>query len=118
MMHPPVKPIPSESPQLMRRFAPKGLSLACGLLCASALSAQLLPSEQQTAARLAEQHCASCHGVNGQSATPAFPRLAGQHEAYLVKQLKDFASGARKSEAMQDKVKILDDSAIRLLASH
>lgn len=39
---------------------------------------------------IATQVCASCHGADGNSATGSFPKLAGQHEAYLVKQLKDF----------------------------
>ncbi|HTH76000.1 MAG TPA: c-type cytochrome [Trinickia sp.] len=39
---------------------------------------------------IATQVCASCHGADGNSASGSFPKLAGQHEAYLVKQLKDF----------------------------
>ncbi|GLU34391.1 cytochrome c [Trinickia caryophylli] len=34
--------------------------------------------------------CAACHGADGNSASSAFPKLAGQHQAYLVKQLNDF----------------------------
>jgi cytochrome c553 len=34
--------------------------------------------------------CAACHGETGLSANPIWPNLAGQHEAYLVKQLHDF----------------------------
>ena len=34
--------------------------------------------------------CAACHGANGISIAPMYPNLAGQKEAYLVKQLKDF----------------------------
>jgi cytochrome c553 len=34
--------------------------------------------------------CMSCHGANGHSAGGANPRLAGQHEAYIVKQLHEF----------------------------
>lgn len=34
--------------------------------------------------------CAACHGVDGNSALAMNPKLAGQHEKYLVKQLKDF----------------------------
>ena len=33
--------------------------------------------------------CAACHGADGNSAAPSFPKLAGQGEKYLVKQLKD-----------------------------
>lgn len=44
--------------------------------------------------------CAACHGVEGISAVPMYPNLAGQKEAYLAKQLKDFKSGARKDPVM------------------
>ncbi len=40
--------------------------------------------------------CALCHGEKGESAGEDFPRLAGQHEAYLAKQLHDFVAGRRE----------------------
>jgi len=39
---------------------------------------------------IAGQVCASCHGADGNSASGSFPKLAGQHPDYLVKQLNDF----------------------------
>jgi cbb3-type cytochrome c oxidase subunit III len=39
---------------------------------------------------IAAQVCASCHGADGNSAGGAYPKLAGQHPEYLVKQLMDF----------------------------
>uniref|UniRef100_E6QTS1 Putative cytochrome c4 n=1 Tax=mine drainage metagenome TaxID=410659 RepID=E6QTS1_9ZZZZ len=44
---------------------------------------------------LAEQVCAICHGVDGNSKNPVFPRLAGQQPAYLTEQLKAFRSHDR-----------------------
>jgi len=44
--------------------------------------------------------CAGCHGANGISAVPTYPNLAGQKEAYLVKQLKAFKDGSRKDPTM------------------
>ena len=41
--------------------------------------------------------CAGCHGAAGISAVPTYPNLAGQKEAYLTKQLKEFKSGARNN---------------------
>jgi cytochrome c553 len=69
-------------------------------------------------AALAEAHCATCHGSAGQSASPTFPRLAGQNERYLVKQLRDFATGTRTSSVMKDKASVLNEAAIRALALH
>lgn len=34
--------------------------------------------------------CAACHGTDGNSAIPMNPKLAGQHQGYLVKQLQEF----------------------------
>jgi cbb3-type cytochrome c oxidase subunit III len=39
---------------------------------------------------IATQVCATCHGADGNSAGGAYPKLAGQHAGYLVKQLMDF----------------------------
>jgi cbb3-type cytochrome c oxidase subunit III len=48
---------------------------------------------------IAAQVCASCHGADGNSASGAFPKLAGQHPEYLVKQLKDFKPQPGAKEA-------------------
>lgn len=40
------------------------------------------------------QVCAACHGADGNSASDAYPKLAGQHAEYLVKQLRDFKTQA------------------------
>lgn len=46
--------------------------------------------------------CASCHGVDGEGGgRGAFPRLAGQSAAYLVKQLGDYRSGRRRNAIME-----------------
>ena len=45
--------------------------------------------------------CSSCHGADGNSATPANPKLSQQHPEYLVKQLQEFKSGTRKNPIMQ-----------------
>lgn len=44
--------------------------------------------------------CAACHGPDGNSASGQFPKLAGQNADYIVKQLQDFKSGARKNPIM------------------
>lgn len=46
--------------------------------------------------------CSNCHGATGKGAGPGNPDapvIGGQHRDYLIKQLKDFASGARNNEA-------------------
>lgn len=56
--------------------------------------------------------CAACHGPTGISAIPMYPNLAGQKEAYLAKQLKDFKSGARKDPVMAPMAMGLSDEDI------
>jgi cytochrome c553 len=41
--------------------------------------------------------CAACHGSDGNSAIPMNPKLAGQHEGYMVKQLQEFKLAAQTS---------------------
>ena len=44
--------------------------------------------------------CSACHGVDGNSAVPSFPKLAGQGERYLHKQMQDIRDGARPVPTM------------------
>ena len=44
--------------------------------------------------------CSSCHGVDGNSGTPAYPKLAQQHPEYLVKQQQEYKSGKRANAIM------------------
>jgi cbb3-type cytochrome c oxidase subunit III len=48
---------------------------------------------------IASQVCAACHGADGNSPTPANPKLAGQHADYLYKQLKNFKPKPDAKEA-------------------
>jgi cytochrome c553 len=62
--------------------------------------------------------CAACHGPDGNSATPDFPRLAGQHYDYLVKALSDYKSGERKNAIMAPTVANLSQRDIEDLAAY
>jgi cytochrome c553 len=48
--------------------------------------------------------CSSCHGIDGNSIAPTFPDLAGQNYNYLLKELEDFRSGARKAAIMSQMI--------------
>lgn len=62
--------------------------------------------------------CASCHGINGISASEGFPNLAGQKAAYLVKALKAYREGDRKAPIMNNMAANLSDTDIDNLAAH
>jgi cytochrome c553 len=44
--------------------------------------------------------CVACHGEDGNSLNPIWPKLAGQHQTYLAKQIGAFKAGERKDDAM------------------
>jgi cytochrome c553 len=44
--------------------------------------------------------CGACHGLDGNSTDPQYPRLAGQSEQYIVRQLTDFKAGKRQNPIM------------------
>ncbi len=62
--------------------------------------------------------CAGCHGANGVSANPLWPNLAGQKDAYLVKQMKAFRDGTRNDPMMSPMAKPLSDADIDNLAAY
>jgi len=62
--------------------------------------------------------CAGCHGAEGISANPLWPNLAGQKDAYIVKQLKAFRDGKRTDPTMAPMAKPLTDADIDNLAAH
>lgn len=65
---------------------------------------------------IVNQVCAACHGVDGNSPLSANPSLAGQHPEYLLKQLTEFKSGARRNAVMTGMVANLSSDDMRNLA--
>ena len=64
------------------------------------------------------QQCVSCHGENGNSPTPNFPRLAGQHEDYLYFALQSYKNGKRKNPIMAGIVGGLSDDDMRNVSAY
>ncbi len=60
--------------------------------------------------------CVACHGVDGNSAIPANPKLAQQHPDYLIKQLQEFKSGKRNNAIMKGFATMLSDDDMRNMA--
>ena len=61
--------------------------------------------------------CSACHGVDGNSVNPLWPKLAGQHEAYLAKQIRAFRDGVRVDPTMAPMVSILKEEDIDDIAA-
>jgi cytochrome c553 len=71
---------------------------------------------------LAEQVCSNCHGLDGNSISPQFPKLAGQQKDYIEAQLKYFRSKNRSDPAgyefMWGIARHLTDGQIKELAEY
>lgn len=75
-------------------------ALALAALAALALAAPAVAADLAAGAAKAKEVCAACHGMDGNSAQPDYPKLGGQHADYLAKALRDYKSGARKNPIM------------------
>ena len=62
--------------------------------------------------------CASCHGEDGNSMVPSYPKLAGQHEGYLVKQLEAFKDNSRDAPMMAPYAMGLDEESMADIAAY
>ncbi len=61
--------------------------------------------------------CAACHGIDGNSANPEWPSLAGQHAGFLRVQLRAFRDGQRQNPLMSPMAMGLSDEDISDLAA-
>jgi len=62
--------------------------------------------------------CAACHGENGISQAPDFPKLAGQYNDYLVRAMNDYKTGVRKNPIMAGQVANLKKEDIADLSAY
>lgn len=62
--------------------------------------------------------CAACHGADGNSPGGQWPKLAGQHASYIVKQLQDYKSGARENAIMSGMAAALSEQDMQDLAAY
>lgn len=68
--------------------------------------------------RAKSKPCAACHGPDGNSVSPAFPRIAGQYYDYLVKALTRYKTGERKNPLMAPQAANLSRRDIEDLAAY
>lgn len=78
----------------------KRVLMAAMLGVAMSTTSSVMAAGDVSAGKKKAAVCAACHGTDGNSLSDAFPKLAGQHEGYIVKQLMEFKSGARQNAVM------------------
>ncbi len=71
------------------------LTATFALLPAFAIGADIAAGQAKV-----KEVCQACHGIDGNSQTPDYPKLGGQYPDYLAKALRDYKSGARKNPIM------------------
>lgn len=83
-----------------------------------AASASMANAGDAAAGKAKAATCAGCHGANGMSAIPTYPNLAGQKEAYLLKQMKAFKSGSRKDPTMNAMIAAVSEADMANIAAY
>jgi cytochrome c553 len=76
------------------------MSQLISIFLVSLISMSVIAGGDVTKGQAKSAVCLACHGANGNSVVATFPKIAGQGESYLLKQLQDFKSGARKDSTM------------------
>lgn len=87
------------------------------VLLACALSAAAFAGDA-AAGKSKSGTCVACHGAEGISPNDLWPNLAGQKQAYLVKQMKAFKDGTRSDPMMSPMAAPLSDADINDLAAY
>jgi len=95
-----------------RRFT-GALVVATALVALPAAAADLAAGQAK-----AKEICQACHGLDGNSATADYPKLAGQYPDYLAKALRDYQSGRRKNPIMAGMAAPLTPKDIDNLAAY
>ncbi|SIP87797.1 cytochrome c [Aquipseudomonas alcaligenes] len=92
------------------------LLLSLGVSAAAQAANPLVGDAEAGKAKVAV--CGACHGADGNSAAPNFPKLAGQGEKYLLKQLHDVKSGKRQIVEMTGMLTNLSDQDLADIAAY
>jgi len=97
----------------------KQIKLAVAAMTMLIATAPVMAAGDVQAGKAKSQVCFSCHGSNGAApANPAWPKIAGQHAKYMVKQLADFKKGkTRKDPAMAGQVASLTTADMENIAA-
>ena len=77
------------------------------------ISVQAVAEGDPSAGQAKSAICAACHGADGNSAIPNWPKLAGQHADYMVRQVALIKSGARTVPEMLGIVASMSDQDIQ-----
>ncbi len=83
-----------------------------------AFAVQAPAADLERAGKIVSGRCFLCHGMNGESSSEVFPRLATQNASYLAKQLRDFKAGRRTGTTMNTMVAELTEAEMADLGAY
>jgi len=95
----------------------KTIIILATVLLAS-FSSSIIAAGDAEAGQAKSATCMGCHGLAGNSAIATFPKLAGQGEAYLFKQLQNFKSGERNNAIMAGVASLLSEQDMMDIAAY
>lgn len=109
--------------QFMRRFSARARAPVCMLVCALVCGvlpagAAAIEAGDPERGRAKAAPCAACHGADGNSVNPAWPKIAGQSREYIYKQLDLFKRSQRVNPLMNPQTAALSEEDMRDLAAH
>ena len=81
-------------------------------------AAQTQAGDFEAGKKKAAEVCAACHGPDGNSPVPDFPRLAGQYEDYIVASLKKYKNGKRTNPIMVGMAATLSEEDVKNVATY
>jgi len=81
-------------------------------------SAQVLATGNIENGKQKAATCFACHGADGNSVDPQYPRLAGQYDAYLVQVLHEYKDGQRNNAIMKGMDATLSDQDIEDISAY
>ncbi len=87
-------------------------------IAALALVSQAQAGDAAAGKKKAVEVCAACHGPDGNSPVPDFPRLAGQYEDYIVASLKKYKNGKRTNPIMAGMAATLSEEEVKNVAAY
>lgn len=88
------------------------------VVAACALAGNVFAAGDAEAGKGKTVACGACHGTDGNSLVPSFPKLAGQHAGYLLKQMQDIKSGARPVPTMAGQLDAMSDQDLADIAAY
>lgn len=102
----------------MKRIAMNPTMKLITVIFAAACAADAAAADLAAGQAKAKEVCAACHGLDGNSQVPDYPKLGGQYPDYLAKALRDYKSGLRKNPIMAGMVGALNTRDIENVAAY